>query len=176
MHDIKIKTVDVFNMTIDDININDIILALPNICRYGGRIPCHYSVGQHAVELARWLRKEGKEELVPHALLHDAGEAYIGDIIYPIKIKIPAFLELEDKITEMIYKKYEVNLDLHSIFDFYDKAITVNEMKAIGIYKEDKIGFPSELKNLNIEVWSIPKTRDEYIKELKECFGERIFL
>jgi len=163
------QMIDIFNMTPDDVDIEDIILALPNICRFGGRIPKHYSVAQHAVELARWLSKQGKDDLVPLALLHDAGEAYIGDIIYPIKIQIPIFLELEDQITEMIYEKFGVDPVLHILFDPYDKAIVINEMKAVGIYEREGhlASHATELKDLEIEVWNIPKARAEYCYELE---------
>lgn len=171
------ELIDIFNLKEEDISINDIILALPNICRFGGRIQKHYSVAQHAVELARWLKKQGKDHLVPCALLHDACEAYIGDVIYPIKIQMPQFLELEDEITNLVYKKYGVDPSLHKEFDPYDKGIVINEMKAIGIYEREGYlaAHATELDNLNIEVWTIDKARTHYILELSLCFGVHIF-
>ena len=173
----KGELIDIFNMKDEDITINDIVMALPNICRYGGRIQYHYSVAQHAVELARWLTKQGKQHLVPHALLHDACEAYIGDIIYPIKIQMPQFLELEDKITNLVYKKYGVDPDLHKEFDFYDKGIVINEMKALGMYEREGhlATHATALKDLEIEVFSISFARAEYVAELRRCFGDEIF-
>lgn len=173
----KGEMIDIFNLKDEDITINDIVMALPNICRYGGRIPCHYGVAQHAVELARWLRIHGKQHLVPHALLHDACEAYIGDIIYPIKIQVPQFLELEDEITNLVYNKYGVDPSLHEEFDSYDKGIVINEMKAVGIYESEGplVKHGKALKNLRIEVLSIPHARAEYVAELRRCFGKEIF-
>lgn len=168
--------IDVFNLKPEDIKIEDIITALPNICRFGGRINTHYSVAQHCVELARWLSNNNKVELVPLALLHDACEAYIGDIIYPIKSRIPTFLELEDNIMYMIYQKYGINSNLQQYFDIYDKSIVINEMKALDIY--DTVGHLTVpnvgLNDLVIEVWDINKSRREYKSEIKKYFGNII--
>ena len=171
----KGEMVDIFNLKDEDINIQDIIWALPNICRFGGRIKKHYSVGQHAVELARHLKKQGKQHLVPHALLHDACEAYIGDIIYPIKTQIPQFLELEKDITNKVYNKFGVDSSLQEEFDPYDRRIVINEMKAVGIFEKEGhlvTGF-DELEDLTIEVWDIQKTRAELRFEIYWCFDIR---
>ena len=166
-------TIDVFNLSIDNIDIEDAIVALPNICRYGGRIHKHYSVAQHAVELSQWLRKKGLGYLSPLALLHDACESYIGDIIYPIKTQIPIFEELEHKITELFYEKYGVDKRLHIEFDKYDKNIVVNEMKAVGLYNLDKhlITHLNELSDLTIEIKPINEVRALYCNELIKVFG-----
>ena len=39
-----------------------------------------------------------------HVLLHDASEAYIGDMVRPMKEMIPAFSLLEDKTQAVIYQ------------------------------------------------------------------------
>jgi 5'-deoxynucleotidase YfbR-like HD superfamily hydrolase len=173
----KGKVIDIFNIKDEDIIIEDIVLALPNICRYGGRIEYHMSVAQHAVELARWLTKQNKLHLVPHALLHDACEAYIGDIIYPIKIQIPKFLELEEEITNLVYKKYGVDASLHKYFDPYDKGIVINEMKALGIYEREKhlVTHVTALEGLEINLMSINEAREQYVIELRKYFGDKIF-
>ena len=169
----KGATIDVFNLKEEDICIEDIILALPNICRYGGRISNHYSVAQHAVELVRWLRANDKEDLIKLALLHDGCEAYIGDIIYPIKTKIPLFMELETKITNLIYKKFNVDTTLFDYFDYYDKNIVVNEMKAVGLHKSDShlISHLEELEGLIIKPWSAEKARSEFVLELFNTYS-----
>lgn len=71
----------------DEVHIDDIAQALSNVCRFGGRCSEFYSVAQHSVWVARYveLRRPGRPLLALHALLHDAAEAYLGDVVRPLK-------------------------------------------------------------------------------------------
>lgn len=66
------------------ITLHDITLSLSRIARWGGRTLAAqraYSVAQHSVMVSKLCRPE-------HALiglLHDASEAYLGDVISPLK-------------------------------------------------------------------------------------------
>ncbi len=167
--------VDIFNLKVEDIHISDIIRTLPNICRYGGRLNKFFSVAQHAVILARYMCHINRYDLVPLALLHDACETYIGDMSYPIKIKFPVFLELEEEITQLIYTKYGVDYSLSSDFNVYDKNIAFNEARDLGLINEEgdhpfKCWTP--LAGLpKIEPWSPELARDAYKYEIISYFG-----
>ena len=65
----------------EDVNIDDIIHALSRICRFNGHCNHFYSVAQHSY-LTSFLVNKDKYG----ALLHDAGEAYYGDIVTPLKM------------------------------------------------------------------------------------------
>lgn len=71
----------------DEVHIDDIAQALSNVCRFGGRCSEFYSVAQHSVWVARYVenRHPGQPALALHALMHDAAEAYLGDVIRPLK-------------------------------------------------------------------------------------------
>ena len=140
------RKIDVFTMTIDDIDYKDFILCLPNICRWGARIEKHYSVGQHVLELYWYLKSIGRPDLAKMGLFHDGCEAYIGDIIYPIKTEIPIFQELEDKLCNLVYEKYNIDKSLIKEFDYYDRQISRNEAIGIGLF--DEIKDEPAIKNL----------------------------
>lgn len=65
----------------EDICIEDIAHHLSLICRFNGACRTFYSVAQHSVHVAEIVLPGA----IPQALLHDAGEAYYGDITSSLK-------------------------------------------------------------------------------------------
>lgn len=67
--------------------LRDVMIALPNICRYRGHVPRFWSVAQHSLLVHRLCRKwiPTTPGLGEWCILHDAAEAYIGDIPTPEK-------------------------------------------------------------------------------------------
>ncbi len=103
------------------INLQDIALALSNYCRFGGHLTSHYSVAEHSILVWQLC----PNSLKPAALLHDASEAYLGDVIKPLKNLLgDVYKELEDKWTTEIFLKYGVPLnDLIAIKEYDMKAL-----------------------------------------------------
>lgn len=82
------RAVSLLDPRADDIDIiNDIAPALGRICRLNGHISFgFYSVAQHSVIGARQMYLETQDRNLAAAfLLHDAHEAYLGDITTPVK-------------------------------------------------------------------------------------------
>ena len=75
------KSFDLLNPTPDMVCIEDIAHSLANICRYTGHVRKFYSVAQHCVLAARVNNLSDPLQ----RLLHDAAEAYIGDLASPWK-------------------------------------------------------------------------------------------
>lgn len=68
----------------DMIRLEDVVHVLARLNRWGGNIePVSYSVAQHSLLVAQACRLPQSR---PYALLHDAAEAYIGDLPTPFKL------------------------------------------------------------------------------------------
>lgn len=73
------------------INLEDIAHHLSQVCRFGGAVREFYSVAEHCVYVSRLVAPE----LAVLGLLHDAAEAYLGDVIKPLKNCLPEYSALE---------------------------------------------------------------------------------
>lgn len=68
------------------INVQNIASALGKLCRYNGHCRGFYSVAEHSVLVAELLDDVGATpETVLAGLLHDAHEAYTGDMTRPMR-------------------------------------------------------------------------------------------
>lgn len=75
-----------FDARVEDIDIKDIAHSLALQTRWNGHCQTFYSVASHSLACARAAEKVPSSlDIVAWALMHDAAEAYIGDIIRPIK-------------------------------------------------------------------------------------------
>lgn len=77
-----------------DVYIRDVAAALSKLCRFNGHVSHFYSVAQHSVLMVRMVEPEYQLE----ALLHDAAEAYIGDMVRPLKVGDEYFKEVDDRV------------------------------------------------------------------------------
>lgn len=96
-----------FNVTtpiIDEIDIDNIGYQLAMQCRFNGAVRDyrHYSVAEHSY-LGSFIVPA---EAALAFLLHDAQEAYISDVIRPIKRHDAFFNELEAGMEKAIHKKF----------------------------------------------------------------------
>ena len=133
----------------EEINIDDIANGLALTCRYGGQgdINKFYSVAEHSMLMAKYtfehtihptLFLEGRKIkilLTLVILLHDAAEAYVGDLIRSVKSAVRnTYGPLEDNIQSVILNKYglfEAALNFSDEVKEIDNRIVVNEKSAL---------------------------------------------
>ena len=96
------KNIEDFPM--EAIDIRDIATALSKICRFNGFMSGFYSVAEHSCLTMELLELMQVPRITPAlelaTLLHDAEEAYVGDIIRPVL----SFVEV-NKIREIGFVK-----------------------------------------------------------------------
>lgn len=129
------KAVNIIDFTPEMVDVADISQSISLICRYNGHVPYFYSVAEHSVRVAFWLRENGfsAEECLT-GLLHDASEAYVGDMVRPLK-RVEAVAgehqKIESHISEVIHSVLGGTFPHPSCVHDADKAIYEWEVEHI---------------------------------------------
>lgn len=99
---------DLFEPDPDEVRRQDIAAGLAHTCRFGGHCKNFYSVAHHSIHVSRELSDETPRiRLI--GLLHDAGEAYLGDIPRPLKAKFDLFDQIEEQILDAVWSASEIH-------------------------------------------------------------------
>jgi hypothetical protein len=80
------------------VRLDDIIHSLSLMNRFNGAALFPYSVAQHSLHVVSLLPPELRLE----GLLHDAAEAYIGDMVSPLKQVMPEYKAVEARISAVV--------------------------------------------------------------------------
>jgi hypothetical protein len=107
----------------EEIVFEDIAHALSKICRYGGQCLTYYSVAEHSVHVASMA----PDALKLTALMHDASEAYLADIIGPIKRCLKEYRAAEATLEHMIAEKFRLFYPYPDEIKQLDKRIIEDE-------------------------------------------------
>ncbi len=110
----------------EEIIASDIAWSLSMICRFNGGLRRFFSVAQHCVMVAENV----PPDLALAGLLHDASEAYVGDVITPLKAILDGkFKELEHRIDRAIFEKFEVAYPMDPEIKAADKRAVATEIR-----------------------------------------------
>ena len=119
------------NPTKDDILVDDISHALSLMTRANGHFPEFYSVAQHSIFCCEEaIARKYSNRVALACLLHDASEAYMADIIRPVKKHLSEYLEIEEKLQNFIYRNFlgsDLSDDEQKLVRFIDNALLYNE-------------------------------------------------
>ena len=107
----------------DEVHIEDIAAALSKVCRFGGHCLQFYSVAEHCVHVAN----AAPAPFALDALLHDASEAYLCDIIRPIKPYLTNYLDIEARLEHVIATRFGLQWPLAREVKRLDNAILADE-------------------------------------------------
>lgn len=143
------KIIDLRHPRPEDIDIKDIAAGLSKICRFGGQCQEFYSVAQHSVLVAHLA----SPPLSAVGLLHDAAEAYLGDVVKPLKVILgDCYSDLEHAFERAIFRNFGLQPDLKQ---------NIKEMDVWALHIENEAfrhGNPGHLLNL-LRFYDIPHNR-----------------
>lgn len=129
------KLFNVLDPDPESICVEDIAHSLSLMCRYGGHCKFFYSVAQHSLLCKEFAERVGYDARIQTlALLHDTAEAYVSDVIRPIKASFPAFEVIEEKVHSAILLSLGVDTpipDEMEIVSYIDDSLLSIEMGVI---------------------------------------------
>ena len=136
----------------DQFTLTDIAGALSKICRFGGQCQRFYSVAEHSVMCAAQARDDGYAiDVIAAALMHDAAEAFIGDVVKPLKVMLPEYDVIEKRMESVIAAKYKIEFKQTSgKWKEIDRAMLIAERRAM--FTPDKVTWTGEndVRALNV--------------------------
>jgi hypothetical protein len=149
--------VNPFDPDPEQLDAGDIARALANQCRFGGHSRVFYSVAQHSVIVADVVAERGGDvEDVFAALMHDATEAYLGDMPHPLKHRSPlgaAFKEAEQHLEAALAARFRIKADVPEI-KRVDRSLLASERRA---FSDERWHWPElegvEPLDIELEAW-----------------------
>lgn len=142
------RRLDLLEPQADSIFFDDIAWALSNINRFTGHLDPPYSVAAHSYYAARTANAMHYPiDTVRWALMHDAAEAYIGDISKPMKVAIgPIINQIERNILQLIGEVFGLPRFVPKEVGLIDDSLRMAEAKNfLGGPKDDWPNQPDKL-------------------------------
>lgn len=163
-----------------DVNIRDIAAGLSRQCRYAGQIRVtldFYSVCEHSVLMTVWAMKAGiilsREDALAF-MMHDASEAFFGDMPTPLKALLPEYKRLENQAQDVISEAFGITgntiIEKSQIKEVdvrirLDERLVLSEEPACQIAMKQDVALAGGAERLGMKIgcWSPKQSRMLYL-------------
>ncbi len=164
----------------EDITIEDIAHHLAQIPRWGGACRRPYSVAQHSVHVSGIV--EAPDRL--WALLHDASEAYLGDVVARFKRSgvMAGYRAVEAQLQRLIYQRFGLEGEPPASVHEADQLVLAIEVRSPALFE----GVPPFLAECipdgpdrlpygpAIEPWGFDQARDTFLEAFRRIERQRL--
>lgn len=161
-----------------DISVEDIAHHLSHINRFNGATRYPYSVAQHSALMADYALRSGYDlRYVMAVLMHDAAEAYLQDLITPIKLGcINSIYETCTQTVDKAIRDFLVYCfgmvfpaDADALIRSLDTRILLTERATLMPRHSSKNSCGSEIERgtylpVKIKKWSARKAKKRFLK------------
>jgi hypothetical protein len=196
---------DLLNPKLETIHVSDIAHGLALQCRYNGATPEPYSIAQHSILVLDLVTRKafpqskgikdweghrvlfchlGNLHMVQWALMHDAAEAYLGDIVNPLKKALPDYQKIEARLEEAIKERFEIETP-QSVRDVVKEADTLALLIERNAFHGpnppkpwfvDSMGLeaeiPEDYRSGRLPVLSWKDAEREFVWRFRQLFGD----
>lgn len=150
----------------EEIDIFDIAHALAHQCRYNGHSDFFYSVAEHSVLVSRVVPPE-------HALwglLHDAAEAYLGDMIRPLKRtpEMKPFHDAEERVMAAVCQRFGLTAPEPGEVKDIDLRICLTEGSEAMPRQPEPWNIPGPAVDVEIAGWMPPFAKKAFLDRFYE--------
>ena len=182
------RRLDLLDPTPLDIEIQDIAHGLSFVARWNGQTSGNfpYSVAEHSLLVEKIfgeLNPNSNSEARLAALLHDAPEYVLGDLISPVKAAVGyGYEKLDQKLTAAIHRRFglpaKVSLDLKEKIKKADKVSAwLEAMEIAGFSKHEADKFfgkfnHSYLTQFSIQIRPPSIVRKDYIEKCSDLLDQ----
>ena len=152
-----------------EIHIEDIAHALSHICRFNGHTHTFYSVAQHSVLVSKvvaWIDPSRQME----GLLHDAPEAFIGDVARPLKQLLPDYKVIEERVERAIFPIFGIQYPLSKAVKTADLILLATEQRDLMPEHDDEWALIKEIKPLQESI--MPVSPGEAFRAFMQSYEE----
>ena len=129
------RLIDFLSFSECDVDLADIAHGLSMACRFAGQCDRFYSVAEHSVLVSRYVERVTNvpgNDLTKTALLHDASEAYLGDVTAPLKMLCPGYEMIERRFQVAIQRAFRLRDGFdHSVVKQCDMRMFYRERDAL---------------------------------------------
>lgn len=165
------RIVDLADLRVEDIDLHSIATSLSRLCRFNGHGRCFYSVAQHSIDVAHRI---SDPKLRIYGLIHDAHEAFIGDIATPVKTMFRSagtdYSNAAHYIDTVIYKAFGLKYPderIHSIVKQQDNNALIYEAQNYMWSCQ----YWSYKKDMLFEPLGMQEAADLFLKKFEECMS-----
>jgi hypothetical protein len=168
--------------------IEDVAIALSRCVRFSGQYRFNldgiYNVAQHSVMVARMCDAAERYDAAAWALMHDATEAFYGDVVTPLKALLPTYVKLENRCAIHIQRRFRITMstDIEAAVTRFDRlALKCEAVELVGENSsvtrsfgtpshEDLELWNSALRGEEFRIWSPRESYNAFLSTYRELF------